>query len=167
MTAHSPASRMEQRNADRLTDREIVIERLIRAPRGVVWKAFMEPGHVEQWWGPDGFTTTTHERDFTPGGIWRFTMHGPDGRDYENVIEFIEIVEPERIVHNHRGEGAEAGIRFEATMTFDDKDGGTLVTLRSVFPTAEARDLVVREYGAIEGGEQTLARLAAIVEGRA
>ena len=155
---------MAQGTAAEAQKHEIVIERLIRAPRRLVRKAFLEPGHVERWWGPDGFTTTTHERDFTPGGTWRFTMHGPDGHDYENRIEFIEIVEPERIVHSHGGEGETAAIRFEATMTFEEKEGGTLVTLRSVFPTAQMREMVVRDHGAIEGGRQTLARLEAHVK---
>lgn len=147
-------------------DREIVVERLIRAPRHLVWKAFMEPGHVEQWWGPNGFTTTTHERDFTPGGTWRFTMHGPDGRDFENHVLFDEVVEPERVTYRHGGGGATSELRFVASIRFEERDGGTLVTIHSVFPTAEMRDLVVREYGAIEGGKQTLARLAALTEGR-
>jgi len=163
MTAQPLSSNAAQRYPELRGDREIVIERLIRAPRRLVWKAFMEPGNIEKWWGPDGFTTTTHERDFRPGGTWRFTMHGPDGRDYENRIEFIEIVEPERIVHSHGGEGADAAVRFEAEMTFEEKDGGTLVTLRSLFPTTEMRAMVVRDHGAIEGGKQHLARLAAFV----
>lgn len=152
---------------DLQSDREIVIERLIAAPRDIVWKAFMEPGNIEQWWGPDGFTTTTHERDFTPGGTWRFTMHGPDGRDYENRIEFIDIVEPELISHSHGGDGETAWIRFEAIMTFEERAGGTLVTLRSEFPTAEMRETVARDFGAVEGGKQNLARLAAFAESRA
>ncbi|MCG6857933.1 MAG: SRPBCC family protein [Salaquimonas sp.] len=149
---------------DLQSDREIVIERLIAAPRHVVWKAWAEPGNIEQWWGPDGFTTTTHQRDFRSGGIWRFTMHGPDGRDYENRIDYLEVVENERIVDDHGGEGETAHIRFRAEITFEDHDGGTLVTMRSVFPTVEMRDLVIREHGAVEGGKQTLARLAAMAE---
>lgn len=68
--------------------------RTIDAPRDLVFDAWTDPAHVGQWWGPDGFTTTTHEIDIRPGGVWRFTMHGPDGVDYPNEIAFEEIVPP-------------------------------------------------------------------------
>jgi uncharacterized protein YndB with AHSA1/START domain len=80
---------------------EIRIERVLHAPRSDVWAAWSEPTRLVAWWGPRGFTTTTHAWSFTPGGRWRFTMHGPDGQDYENLIEFLEIIEAERIVYRH------------------------------------------------------------------
>jgi uncharacterized protein YndB with AHSA1/START domain len=89
-------------------------------------------------------------------------MHGPDGIDYPNKSVFIELVKPERIVYSHGGgrKGAE-GVSFQATWTFEEEEGGkTRLTMRSVFPSAAARDRVVKEYGAIEGGKQTLAKLA-------
>ena len=66
------------------------------APRELVFAAWTDPKHLSQWWGPNGFTTTTSSFDFRPGGIWRFVMHGPDGRDYQNRVTFDEIVPPER-----------------------------------------------------------------------
>ena len=63
-------------------DREIVISRLIDAPQELVFEAFTDQKHIGEWWGPNGFTTTTLIMDLRPGGIWRFVMHGPDGRDY-------------------------------------------------------------------------------------
>ncbi len=75
-------------------DREIVITRLIAAPPELVFEAWTDPEHLAAWWGPDGFTTTTTALDMRPGGVWRFVMHGPDGRDYENRITFEEIVRP-------------------------------------------------------------------------
>ena len=77
-------------------DREIVSARVFDAPRELVWKAWVDPKHVAQWWGPKGFTNTIHEMDVRPGGVWRFAMHGPDGTDYKNEIVFIEVVRPER-----------------------------------------------------------------------
>ena len=56
--------------------------RLLDAPRELVWSVWTDPKHLAQWWGPDGFRTTTSAFDFKPGGVWRFVMHGPDGRDY-------------------------------------------------------------------------------------
>ena len=77
--------------------------RLLDAPRKLVFAAFSDPKHLAQWWGPDGFTTTTHSFDFRPGGVWRFVMHGPDGRDYKNRVTFIEIRAPERLLYRHGG----------------------------------------------------------------
>jgi uncharacterized protein YndB with AHSA1/START domain len=90
-------------------------------------------------------------------------MHAPDGADFPNWIEWREISAPERIIALH---GAHAGDpeAFVSTFTFVERDGGTEVTLRSVLPTKAFRDKVVKEDGAIEGGEQTLGRLAEYVE---
>ena len=75
-------------------DREIVITRVFDAPRELVWEAWTNPEHVVQWWGPRGFTTTIHEMDVRPGGVWHQTMHGPDGADYPNKSIFVEVVKP-------------------------------------------------------------------------
>ncbi|MDY6960371.1 MAG: SRPBCC domain-containing protein, partial [Pseudomonadota bacterium] len=55
----------------------LTVDRLIAAPRELVFKMLTEAGHLDQWWGPDGFKTETHEMDFKVGGMWRYTMHGP------------------------------------------------------------------------------------------
>src|ERR1700752_4973164 len=65
-------------------DREIVISRVISAPRELVFEAFTEVRHLSQWWGPEGFTTTTRSFEFRVGGEWDFVMHGPDGTDYQD-----------------------------------------------------------------------------------
>ncbi|HWK73891.1 MAG TPA: SRPBCC family protein [Povalibacter sp.] len=142
-------------------DREILITRLVDAPRELVWQVWTSPEHVGQWWGPNGFTTTIHEMQVVPGGVWRFIMHGPDGVDYPNRIEFIEVTRPQRLVYQHGDDKGEIG--FHVTVTFTEQAGKTLVTLRSLFPTAAARDFAVSKYGAIEGGRQTLGRLDAYV----
>lgn len=143
--------------------REIVIERELDAPRELVWHAMTDPRHVANWWGPDGFTTTIHKMDFRVGGAWKHTMHGPDGTDYPNSSVFREIVEPERLVYQHGGaRKGGPGANFTATWLFEPLAGDrTRVTIRMVFDTPEERELVIREYGAIEGGKQTLGRLAA------
>jgi uncharacterized protein YndB with AHSA1/START domain len=152
---------MNERTAADTADREIVLTRVYEAPRELVWTAWTDPKHVVHWWGPDGFTNTIHEMDVRPGGVWRFVMHGPDGRDYKNRINFIEVERPERLVYTHGGDDDVEPVSFHVTVTFEDQGSGrTKVTLRSVFPTAEERDRVVKDYGAIEGGRQTLARLA-------
>lgn len=144
--------------------REIVISRTFDAPRELVFDAFTDVDHVSEWWGPKGFTTTTHKRDLRPGGVWRFVMHGPDGTDYDNLVVYREISRPERLTYLH-GETEAAPGAFDVTVSFDDvsaEEGrtATRVTLRILFATAEERKHAVETIGAIEGGQQTLARLA-------
>src|SRR5215469_11779411 len=78
-----------------LAARSIVTTRIIDAPRTLVFEAWTDPKHLAQWWGPNGFSTTTSSFDMRPGGVWRFVMHGPDGRDYQNHVTFEEVVKPE------------------------------------------------------------------------
>ena len=95
-----------------------------------------------------------------PGGVWRFVMHGPDGRDYENRITFDEIVKPERLAYHHGGGGDVEPVQFRTTVTFEDLGGNrTRLTMRGVFPSAEERARVIKEYGADKGLVQTLSRL--------
>jgi len=142
-------------------DRELVFTRLLDAPRELVFDAFTRPEHVKQWWGPNGFTNTIHEMDVRPGGRWRHVMHGPDGRDYENDIVFVEVKRPERLAFKHIP-GKEP-VSHETTIDFADKGGRTEVTMRLVFTTASARAKVVTDYRVDEGGRQTLERLAAFL----
>jgi uncharacterized protein YndB with AHSA1/START domain len=144
------------------SNREIVISRVLDAPRELVWQAMTDPRHVIHWWGPRGFTDTIEEMDVRPGGVWKHVMHGPDGANFPNKSVFKEVVKPERIVYSHGG-GREGGpgAHFVATWTFDAVEAGkTMVTIRMVFPSAADRDFVIKEFGAIEGGKQTLERLA-------
>jgi uncharacterized protein YndB with AHSA1/START domain len=141
-------------------DRSIVTTRLFDAPRELVFKAWTDPKQVAQWWGPDGFTTTTHEMDVRPGGVWRFIMHGPDAVDYPNRIVYTEIAPPERLVYDHGDDTEGASGQFHVTVTFAEEDGKTSLTMQAVFDSAEERDRVVQEFGAVEGASQHLARLA-------
>jgi uncharacterized protein YndB with AHSA1/START domain len=151
------------RTAEPATDREIVITRTIDAPRELVFEAFTDVRHLSQWWGPNGFTTTTRAFEFREGGSWDFVMHGPDGTDYPNWITWCEVIRPERIALMH-GDHADDPDAFESVLTFEARGDMTEVVMRSIFPTAELRDQAVKEYHAIEGGEQTLGRLADYVE---
>jgi uncharacterized protein YndB with AHSA1/START domain len=146
-------------SADALDDRSIVTTRVFDAPRALVFEAFTDPNHLVQWWGPNGFTTTVRAIDVRPGGVWQFVMHGPDGRDWENRITYHEVVKPERLVYSH-GDDVEP-VQFHVTVTFEDQDGKTALTMRAVFPSAAERNRVAKDYGAIKGAKQTLARLAA------
>ena len=135
--------------------------RLVDAPRDLVWSVWTDPKHLAQWWGPNGFRTTTSAFDFKPGGVWRFVMHGPDGRDYENRVTFDEIVNNEKIAYHHGGGDDVEPVQFRTLVTFEDDGAGkTRITWRGTFPTAEARARVVKDYGADKGLVQTMSRMA-------
>ncbi|MEO7993375.1 MAG: SRPBCC family protein [bacterium] len=153
MTSSSPSPTTPAVASD-TSDREIVTVRLIRAPRALVFRAFIDPEQVVKWWGPNGFTSTISEMDVRPGGNWRFIMHGPDGTDYTNNCIYREIVEPERLVYDHASTP-----KFTAVITFEDVNGDTLLTSRSILESAEIRVMVVEKFGAVAGAEQHLSRL--------
>src|SRR5919202_2857912 len=143
-------------------DREIVISRVIDAPRELVFAAFTEVRHLSRWWGPEGFTTTTQSFEFRVGGEWDLLMHGPDGTDYTEWITWTEIAPPERIALLH-GESRDDPNAFESVLTFEADGAATRIEMRTLFPTRELRDEAVEKYHAIEGGKQTLSKLAAYV----
>lgn len=144
--------------------RMIIATRVFDAPRDLVFEAWTDPKHLAQWWGPTGFTTTTRSIDFRSGGVWRFVMHGPDGRDYENRISYVEIVKPERLVYRHGGGEDVEPVQFEVMVTFEDLKGKTKLTMQMVFPSAAERERVIKDYGADKGLAQTLARLGEYVK---
>jgi len=144
------------------TDREIVMSRVISAPRELVFGAFTQVRHLSRWWGPEGFSTTTRSFEFRVGGAWDFVMHGPDGTDYQEWITWREIVPPERIALLH-GESRDDPNAFESVLIFEPAGEQTRIVMRAVFPTRELRDEAVEKYHAIESGEQTLRNLAAYV----
>ena len=160
MNATGPGASAQSATADR----EIVIARVINAPRAVVFEALTEVRHLSRWWGPEGFTTTTRSFEFRVGGVWDFVMHGPDGTDYQEWITWREIVPPERIALLH-GEFRGDPNAFESVWTFAPEGATTRIETRTVFPTKELHDEAVEKYHAIEGGQQTLGKLAAYING--
>jgi uncharacterized protein YndB with AHSA1/START domain len=146
-------------------DREIVVTRRFRAPIDTVWEAWTSPKHLEKWWGPIGFTTTTSVFDFKPGGQWVHTMHGPDGTDYPNQITFREIVPGRRLSYSHTGAGDEEPVlEFEVSAVFERDEAGTRVTWRMTLASAADRRRVIDRFGAYEGAQQTLDRLADLLQ---
>jgi uncharacterized protein YndB with AHSA1/START domain len=146
--------------------RSIIAVREFDAPRDLVFSVWTDPKHLSQWWGPDGFTTTTSSFEMRAGGVWRFVMHGPDGRDYQNRITYDEVVPPERIVYHHGGGEDVEPVRFTTTVTFEDLGARTRLTMRLDFPSTAERDRVIREHGADKGLAQTLARLGEYVSAK-
>jgi len=138
---------------------ELLITKVVHAPRDLVFEVWTDPAHIANWWGPNGFTTTIHAMDVRPNGLWSFIMHGPDGTDYPNRIVYEEVVRPERLVYTHTSDDEDDPGQFRVTVTFEEHGADTKITLRTTFKSAEARDKIVEEVHAIEGGQQTLARL--------
>jgi uncharacterized protein YndB with AHSA1/START domain len=144
-------------------ERQIVLTRMLEVPRERVFEAWTRPEHVQRWWGPNGFTITIDEMDVRPGGTWRYTMHGPDGVDYPNLMTFRDVVPSELLTYEHRGDPDDDEPPFHGSVSFDDFMGNTILTMRVVFASTEDLDRNVAKYGAIEGGNQTLDRLVAYV----
>jgi uncharacterized protein YndB with AHSA1/START domain len=140
-------------------ENEIVLSRVFDAPRDLVFEAYTKPKHLEKWWGPRGFSITVKEMAFEEGGRFRFTMHGPDGRDYPNVMTYQEIIRPEKIHFLHGDD--ENPTMMTVTLTFlEEGTQGTKtrVTQRTV---CESVDFCkkAKAFGAVELGRQTMDKL--------
>jgi uncharacterized protein YndB with AHSA1/START domain len=143
--------------AKKTADREIVVTRLIDAPREIVFAAFTEREHIEQWWAPRG--ATTHEMDVKPGGTWRYSQPARDGSLNPFKIKFIELDKPARLVYDYGTDAENAPDPVRTTVTFEEQDGKTEVTLQLLFVTAAERKQAVK-YGGIVGAMQALENLA-------
>lgn len=144
--------------------REIVQMREYDAPRELVWDAWTKQDHVDHWWGPEGFVTRTELMEVRPDGRWRFTMTAVDGKVFPNFVLFMDVSAPERLIYAHGGQEGDPP-HFHVTVNFEAlSPTRTRVSMTSRFPTKAARDFVVEKYGAIEGGKQTLARLAGYLD---
>lgn len=153
---------MDARNAELSWDieREIVLTRVFDAPRELVFKAWTDKDHISKWFGPKGFSCTTHEIDMRVGGSWRFDMRGPDGKIWPNLMVFLEVKYPERLVFDHGTGKDDDPDKFRVIVTFDAQgDKKTIVTLRQLHPTTARRKEVIG-FGAVELGFQTLDKLA-------
>jgi uncharacterized protein YndB with AHSA1/START domain len=143
----------------------ITMEREFDAPPDVLFRAFTDTEALKIWYGPNGFTITVLARDFRVGGLFRFTMHGPDGTDYPNRIAYREIAPGERLAYRHDSDIDNDPNAFEVAVTFEALGASrTLLTMHSIFPSVDARNAVMK-FGAVELGMQTLEKLAAYVKG--
>ncbi len=144
-------------------DREIVLSRVIAAPRTLVFKAWTDPQHLPQWFGPAGFKCETQEIDIRVGGRWRFAFLAPDGTRYDNRMVFLKIEAPHLLEMDHGSDKDDDPGKFRVTVTFDEQsDGKTVLTLRQLHPTKAQRDAGIG-FGAVEYGYQTLDKLAEYV----
>jgi len=137
---------------------EIKITRVYDAPVKAVWDAWTDPKQVAQWWGPRGFTLTTHSKDLRIGGIWHYTMHGPDGVDYPNKTKYYEVEKYSRLVYDHGGNDEQAPL-FRVSVLFAEIKGKTKMDMTMTLSTPEAAE-ETRKFIKKAGGNSTWDRLA-------
>jgi uncharacterized protein YndB with AHSA1/START domain len=141
---------------------EIHITRIYDAPVKAVWDAWTDPKKVGLWWGPRGFTLTTHSKDLKPGGTWNYTMHGPDGVDYPNITKYFEVEKYSRLVYDH-GANDKQPAMFRVTVNFSEIKGKTKMEMSMALPTPEAA-AETRKFIKKAGGDSTWDRLAEYLE---
>lgn len=129
---------------------------LIPTAPTAVFAAFAAPQRLARWWGPEGFRNTFSLCDFRPGGAWRFTMHGPDGRDYPNESQFVEVVPNARVVIRHLN-----APHFVLTVELRAEGQGTRVQWTQVFADPAVAQAV--RHIVEPANEQNLQRLVAEV----
>ncbi len=132
---------------------ELRISRTFNAPIDIMWKVWTDPDHIANWWGPAGFTNTFEKMDFQEGGEWKFTMHGPDGKNYPNRNIFKEIVPLKKIVFEHFNP------HFITTVLFESKGPKTTIDWTMLFDSAEIRETIIKAHKADEGLKQNLVKL--------
>ena len=141
---------------------KIHIHRIYDAPVAAVWDAWTDPRQVAKWWGPRGFTLTTHSKDLKVGGYWNYTMHGPDGVDYENKTKYFEVEKYKKLVYDHGGNDDRPPL-FRVTVQFSETAGKTKMDMSMALPTPEAA-AETRKFIKKAGGESTWDRLAEYLE---
>jgi uncharacterized protein YndB with AHSA1/START domain len=141
---------------------DIYLTRLYDAPLQAVWNAWTDPKQTAEWWGPRGFTITTLRKDVRTGGMWDYTMHGPDGVDYPNVTNYLEVQPLSRLVYDHGGTATQPPM-FRVTVDFKETSGKTNMDMTMTLPTAEAATQT-KKFIRQAGGDATWDRLAEFLE---
>lgn len=147
------------------SEREIVITRVVDAPRRLVFDAFTNPARVPKWLtGPEGITMPVCEIDLRPGGRWRYVYRMADGGEMTLQGTFREVVPPERVVHTETW-GPEWPETVN-TLVLTETGGQTAISITLLYPSREARDAALQS-GMKDGMEQGFARLDELLAGLA
>lgn len=144
---------------------ELYITRIYDAPVKLVWEAWADPEQAAKWWGPRGFTITTHSKDLRAGGHWNYTMHGPDGVDYPNNTIYYEVEKYSRLVYDHGGSATTPPL-FRVTVEFSEINGKTKIEMTMALSTAE-KAKEIKNFIKKANGESTWDRLAEYLEKQA
>ncbi|MDD1674407.1 MAG: SRPBCC domain-containing protein [Methanomicrobiales archaeon] len=141
---------------------QAAIVRIFDAPRDRLFKAYTDPGLMTQWWAPRRFTIIVDKMDVRPGGVWRILNRDAEGHEFAFHGVYHEVTSPERLVYTFEFEGMPGHVIL-GIVTFEDRDGKTKVTEKSVFESVWDRDGMLKS-GMEEGGPETMDRLAELVE---
>lgn len=156
---------MSQSNRTTLTlqsDNEILIKRVFNAPRRLVFKVLTDPELIPRWWGPSDTTTIVDTMDVRPGGSYRYIHRSDDGSEVIFYGDIREVVPYERVVQTTSIEGM-PGPPVVDTMTLEEHDGRTTLTVLEECPSAEVRDAIIAS-GMEEGMKETYDRLEALLQ---
>lgn len=149
----------EQLSLAKPTDTEIVMTRVLDAPRDLVWACHTRPEHLRRWWGRGN--PLDIEIDFQVGGTYRYVEHADDGNAYAFRGEFLEIEAPVRLVQTFEFEGMPGHVATDS-MVLTEENGRTTVTTTTRFTSREDRDGML-ESGMEEGSQQSYAALDALL----
>ena len=142
------------------SDREIVLTRVVNAPRAVVFEAWTKPEHVKRWWGLRHQQLSVCEIDLRPGGSWRYVLRDPNGQDFRFHGVYREVVPPSRLVYTEYFDEPSIGSpEWLTTLKFEEKDGSTTLTSTVLHKSKEARDGHLQS-GMEKGSAESLDRLA-------
>ena len=144
--------------AENKKSNELHLTRLYDAPVPMVWEAWTDPAQAAHWWGPRGFTITTHSKSLKVGGIWHYTMHGPDGVDYPNKTVYLEVEKHKKLVYDHGGYDDRPPL-FRVTVTFKPVAQKTQMDMIMTWPNAEIA-AEMKKFIKTVGGNGTWDRLA-------
>jgi uncharacterized protein YndB with AHSA1/START domain len=147
---------MEKYNTFKQDGNMLIHTRMLDAPRELVWEVWTTPEHIKEWWGPDGFSLTIKSMNVAPGKTWDSVMHGW-GRDFDSKVEYLEVKKPSLLSYKHFGESADYD--FTVFVLFEEVEGKTLLTMKSVFKSQEIIEDLNRRFNVIEAGKQNLHRL--------
>lgn len=141
---------------------ELKIIRIYDAPVKLVWEAWTDDKKVAMWWGPRGYSITTHAKDLRVGGFWKYTMHGPDGTNWENRTIYHEVEKYSRLVYDHGGSEDRPPL-FRVTVNFKEIKGKTHMDMTMAFDTPENAQQS-KKFIKQAGGNGTWDRLAEFLE---
>lgn len=135
---------MSNSPADNAESRDLVISRVLRAPRAALWRAWSDPALLKEWWCPKPWTTEVLAFDLRPAGAFHTIMRGPDGGVSDNPGSFLEVVPQARLVMTSMLTGgwrpAKPWLGFTAIITMADEGTGSRYTATVMHPDDETRD---------------------------
>jgi uncharacterized protein YndB with AHSA1/START domain len=140
---------------------EIIVTRTYNSPRKLVYQILTDPQLIPQWWGPRYLTTTVEKMVVRPGGEWRFIQSDPEGKIFAFHGVYHEAKAPELLVYTMEWEGMPGHILLNIDR-FDERDGMTIYTSRSIFETVEDRNGML-ETGMESGTKETMERISELL----